>query len=171
MFAGQTLSNYNYTGGLTKLASGLSVDGSSTVFFGLNSAGMPVVAPQRSVRGYGGFVQLGLPLSRWFNAEPKGRNAGWQAYFEYGLDAANANDFRFAKDIGPTTGGGPIKSNLKAVTVFYRMNPWVQFGYEQSYYGSYALPDTSGVCTTKVAGLPNCKVVDWRSEFGPVFTF
>ena len=75
------------------------MDGSSTAVFGLNGAGNPTTAPQLPVRGYGGFVQAGFPLSRWFNAEPKGRNAGWQAYFEYGLDAAVANDFKYAKGL------------------------------------------------------------------------
>jgi hypothetical protein len=169
-FGGETLSNYNQTAGLTKLASGLSVDGSSTVFFGVNGAGQSVVAPQKAVRGYGGFIQAGFPISRWFNAEPKGRNAGWQAYIEYGIDAANANDFRYAKDIG-AAGAGPIKDTVKAFTLFYRMNPWVQFGFEESDYSGYALPNNKGICTTKVAGLPTCTSTDWRSEFGPVFTF
>ncbi|MGC2108315.1 MAG: hypothetical protein WA655_02290 [Candidatus Korobacteraceae bacterium] len=172
-FAGETLSYYNQPIGLTGTATGFSVDNNSAVF-GINSAGQAVVAPQKPVRGYGGFVQLGLPLSRWFNAEPKGRNAGWQAYFEYGIDAANANDFRFAKEIG-ADGAGPIKDTLKAVTIFYKMNPWVQFGFEQSQYQGNAYPAISGVdaghCTTKVAGLPSCTSTDWRSEFGPVFTF
>jgi len=170
-FGGETLSNYNQTLGLRNTASALSVDGSSTVVFGFNGAGNAVTAPQLPVRGYGGFVQVGVPLSRLFNAEPKGRNAGWQAYFEYGLDAAVANDFKFAKGINATTGGGPIKDSLKAVTVFYKMNPWVQFGFEESYYHGQALPDTKGVCTTKVAGLPTCTSTDWRTEFGPIFTF
>ena len=97
-FGGQTLVQLQPAVGLTKTANGLSVDGSSTVVFGLNGDGHATIAPQLPVRGYGGFVQVGVPLSRWFNAEPKGRNAGWQAYFEYGLDAAVANDFRYAKD-------------------------------------------------------------------------
>jgi len=170
-FAGQLQSNYNQAAGLTNKANGLSVDGSSTVVFGTNSAGAAVIAPQKAVRGYGGFVQAGFPLSRWFNADPKGRNAGWQAYYEYGIDAANANDFKFSKGISAEAGGGPIKSTLNAATIFYKMNPWVQFGFEESHYASYALPDTKGVCTTKIAGLPNCTSIDWRSEFGPVFTF
>ncbi len=168
-FAGQTLSYYNQSHGLTNTATAFSVDNNPAVF-GLNAAGAATVAPQLPVRGYGGFVQVGFPISRWFNAEPRGRNAGWQAYFEYGLDAANANDFYIAKDIG-ASGAGPIKSNLKAVTVFYKMNPWVQFGFEQSNYSSYAVPADSGLCTTKVAGKPTCTSTDWRSEFGPVFTF
>ena len=169
-FAGETLSNYTQAAGLTATANGISVDRSSTVVFGTNAAGLAVAAPQLPVRGYGGFVQVGFPLSRWFNANPKGRNAGWQAYLEYGIDAANANDFRHAKDIG-ASGGGPIKDTLKGVTVFYKMNPWVQFGFEEGKYQGWALPNTSGVCTTKVAGLPTCTSTDWRSEFGPIFTF
>ena len=170
-FGGQLLSNYNQAASLANKNNGLSVDGSSTVVFGTNAAGQAVIAPQLPVRGYGGFVQIGFPLSRWFNAEPKGRNAGWQAYFEYGLDAAVANDFKYAKSISATAGGGPIKSSIKAATVYYKMNPWVQFGFEESYYNSKALPDTKGVCTTKISGYPNCTSIDWRTEFGPVFTF
>ncbi len=169
-FGGETLSNYNQAGGLINTANGFSVDRSSTVVFGTNAAGQAVVAPQKAVRGYGGFIQLGLPLSRWFNAEPKGRNAGWQAYVEWGLDAANGNDFRYAKDIG-ASGGGPIKDEVTAVTVFYKMNPWVQFGFEESKYSGYAVPNNKDVCTTKVAGLGTCTSTDWRTEFGPVFTF
>src|ERR1017187_4179122 len=170
-FGGETLSNYNQAGGLTATADGFSVDRSSTVVFGTNAYANAVVAPQRSVRGYGGFVQAGFPISRWFHADPKGRNAGWQAYVEYGIDAPNANDFKLAKGINATTGGGPIKDTLKGVTVFYKMNPWVQFGFEEGKYQGYALPNTKGICTTKVAGVPSCTSTDWRSEFGPIFTF
>jgi hypothetical protein len=170
-FGNQLLSNYNYTGGLTKTANGLSVDNSSTVVFGLDGAGNRVIAPQRPVRAYGGFIQAGFPISRWFNAEPKGRNAGWQAYYTYGVDAANAADFKKAKGISASTGAGPIKSRQNAVTVFYKMNPWVTFGFEETNYHSQALPNEKGVCTTKVAGLPSCTWTNWRTEFGPVFTF
>src|SRR5208337_1551422 len=186
-FGGETLSTYNQPVGLTKTANGLSVDGSSTVAFGLNGSGTPVAAPQLPARGYGGFVQVGFPLSRWFNAEPKGRNAGWQAYFAYGLDGAVANDFKYAKALyafnaegnriisTTTTAAGPIKDSVKAVTIFYKMNPWVQFGFEEGYYHGQGLPNQGKTCTTqtnlKVAGLPTCYSTDWRSEFGPVFTF
>jgi hypothetical protein len=170
-FAGETLSNYNQAGGLTNVTDGSSVDRASTVQFATNSAGNAVVAPQRPVRGYGGFFQVGLPLSRWFNANPKGRNAGWQAYLEYGIDAAMANDFRYAKGINATTGGGPIKDTLKGLTVFYKLNNYIQFGFEEGKYQGQALPNTKGVCTTKVAGLPTCTSTDWRTEFGPIFSF
>jgi hypothetical protein len=169
-FGDQLLSNYTYSGGLSLLKTAASVDGSSTVTFGTNSSGAAVVAPQLPIRGYGGFVQLGLPLSRWFNADPKGRNAGWQAYFEYGIDASNAADFRKAKGIG-ASGAGPFKSTVKAGTLFYKLNNYVQFGFEESQYQSKALPNDVGKCTTKVAGVPTCTWTDWRTEFGPIFTF
>jgi len=174
MNSGQTLSYYNATGGLHSVADGFAVD-YSAVAFGKNAAGTPVVASQLPYRGYGGFLQLGFPLSRWFNADPKGRNAGWQAYVEYGKDAVVANDFFIGKDIG-AEGAGPIKSDLRAVTVFYKMNPWVQFGFEESGYRSFAVPAISGadagICNgTRVGNVPVCNATDWRTEFGPIFTF
>src|SRR5438552_16670944 len=91
--AGQLLSNFNDTAGLTGTATASSIDGASTVVFGLLN-GVPTVAPQRPVRGQGGFIQFGFPLSRVFDADPKGRNAGWTAYFYYGYDQATARDAR-----------------------------------------------------------------------------
>jgi hypothetical protein len=174
MFGGQTLSFYSATRGLTGIADGFAAD-YSAVAFGTNGAGTPVAARQLPYRGYGGFIQAGLPLSRWFNANPKGRNAGWQAYLEFGKDAVNANDFDIGKGVG-ADGSGPIKSTLKGLTVFYKMNPWVQFGFEESQYKSFAVPATSGadagVCNaTKVGNIPTCSATDWRTEFGPIFTF
>jgi hypothetical protein len=174
MFGGQTLSFYSATRGLTGVADGFAAD-YSAVAFGTNAAGQAVAAPQLPYRGYGGFIQAGFPLSRWFNANPKGRNAGWQAYLEYGVDAVNSNDFYIGKGVG-ADGAGPIKSNLRGLTVFYKMNPWVQFGFEESAYRSYGVPATSGadagVCNaTKVGNIPTCTATDWRTEFGPIFTF
>src|SRR5205085_1313663 len=62
-FAGQLLSNFNDTAGLTGQATATSIDGASTVVFGLLN-GVPTVAPQRPVRAQGGFLQLGLPHAR-----------------------------------------------------------------------------------------------------------
>ena len=174
MFGGQTLSYFSDTGGLTGVVTAPTIDrsGTGTIAFGTNAAGQIVVAPQRAIRGYGGFIQLGLPLSRWFNADPKGHNAGWQLYFNHGLDAVVHSDFAKAKDIG-ADGAGAYRSTLNAVTLFYRLNPWVQFGFEQSLYSSYALPNNAGVYTpnTSVAGVPSRTWRDLRSEFGPIFTF
>jgi len=74
-FAGQLLSNFNDTAGLTSTATASSIDGASSVVFGLLN-GVPAVAPQRPVRGQGGFVQLGFPLSRIFDVDPKRSQRG-----------------------------------------------------------------------------------------------
>jgi len=169
-FADQLNTVYTYSGGLTGTATAPSVDGASTITFGTNALNQQVVAPQKPVRGYGGFIQAGFPISRWLNADPKGRNAGWQAYFEYGLDATNGADFRKLKNIG-ASGAGPIKSNLIAGTVFYKLNNYVQFGFEEGHYQSYAVKNNKDVCTTLIAGKPSCTYTDWRTEFGPIFTF
>jgi len=55
--------------------------------------------------------------------------------------------------------------------VFYRLNNYVQFGFEEGKYHSLAVENNKGVCTTLVAGKPACSWTDWRTEFGPVFTF
>src|ERR1700686_188671 len=92
-FGGQLFSNFNDTFGLAGITPVPSVDGASTVVFGTLN-GNPVVAPQRPVRTQGGFVGLGIPLSRIFNANPSGRNSGWSLYFWHGQDFAKARDVR-----------------------------------------------------------------------------
>ncbi|MCY7347468.1 MAG: hypothetical protein LH614_14790 [Pyrinomonadaceae bacterium] len=70
-----------------------SIDGSSTVAFGFRN-GQPVIADQNPVRGQGGFINIGFPLSRLFGANPMGRMAGFTAYLHYGYDEAEASDVR-----------------------------------------------------------------------------
>jgi hypothetical protein len=170
MFAGQTLSIFNDQGGLSNIVTAPSVDRASTVAFGqVGGTGPYVLAPQRSVRAYGGFVNLGLPLSRWFNADPKGHNAGWTLYLHHGLDAVNHSDFNRVKS---GEGGGPYRSNLNAISLFQKINPWCTFGYELTLYESYALPNSStGKYPTLVSGVPSRTWRDLREEIGPIFTF
>jgi hypothetical protein len=113
-FAGQLLSNFNDTAGLTNQATATSIDGASTVVFGLRD-GVPVVAPQRPVRAQGGFIQFGIPLSRVFDADPKGRNSGWTAYLYYGYDQAMARDAR-------RFGARGSRSDLFSGNVQYKLN-------------------------------------------------
>ncbi len=167
-FAGQLFSNFNDAFGLTGTATALSVDGSSTLVFGTNAAGQKVVAPQRPVRTDGGFLNVGLPLSRWFNANPAGRNAGWQLYFHYGLDQVQASDLYHLTEAG--TNASRARSRLAAVSVYYKMNPWCTFVYEQSLYTTVAIPSALGVYP-KVGGVQSREWNDRREEFGPVFTF
>jgi hypothetical protein len=161
-FAGQLLSNFNDTAGLTSTATASSIDGASTVVFGLLND-IPAVAPQRPVRGQGGFVQLGFPLSRIFDADPKGRNAGWTAYVYYGYDQATARDAR-------RFGARGARSDLFSGNIQYKWNQWVTFAYEQGYYRTRAA-NRSGLTLPLFRGIPSFTTHNIRSEFAAIFTF
>jgi hypothetical protein len=159
--AGQLLSNFNDIGGLTGTATASSIDGASTVVFGLRN-GVPVVAPERPVRAQGGFVQIGFPLSRIFAADPKGRNAGWTAYLYYGGDEANARD---ARRFGARGG----RSDLFSGNLQYKWNQWVTFAYEQGYYRTRA--DFRSGLLPLFRGVPSYATHNVRSEFAAIFSF
>lgn len=162
---GQLLSNFNDTAGLTETASTTSIDGASTVVFGLLN-GVPTIAPQRPVRGRGGFAQLGFPLSRLVNADPKGRNAGWTAYLYYGFDEALPQD---ARRFSPIRG----RSDLFSGNIQYKLNSWVTFAFEQGYYRTRAANrsalDPGGLPLFR--GIPSYTSHNVRSEFATIFTF
>jgi hypothetical protein len=160
-FAGQFLSNFNDTAGLTSTATATSIDGASSVVFGLLN-GVAVVAPQRPVRAQGGFVQLGFPLSRIFDADPKGRNVGWTAYLYYGDDQAAARDAR-------RFGGRGTRSDLFSGNLQYKWNQWVTFAYEQGYYRTRA--DNRAGALPLFRGIPSFTTHNIRSEFAAIFTF
>jgi len=165
-FGGQFFSNFNDTFGLTGTSAPIaSIDGASNVVFGTNASGAAVVAPQRPVRAAGGFVNLGFPLSRIFGADPQGRNMGWSLYLHYGVDYAKARDVeRF------NPGGARHKSPLYAGTVYYKLNNWVTFAFEQSLYETDAVPGTAGALPL-FRGIPSRTWRDLRSEGGTIFTF
>jgi hypothetical protein len=174
-FAGQLFSNYNATGGFTPtqptatgklaFASTTSIDGASTVLFGLNSAGAPVVIPQLPVRAKGGFAQLGLPLSRWFGHDPEGRHAGWSLYLMYGTDQANTNDLLHTSAVA----GSRSRSDMTVGTLNYKLNKWVSFAYEQSLYRTRANTRTAELPLFE--GIPQHEWRDLRSEGGVIFSF
>jgi hypothetical protein len=164
-FGGQFFSNYNDTLGLTGTASAASIDGASTVVFGTNGNGAAVVAPQRAVRAAGGFVNLALPLSRIFGADPQGRNMGWSLAAHYGADFAKARDVR---RFSPA--GARHKSTLYAGTLSYKLNNWVTFVMEQALYQTDALPGPAGELPL-FGGNPSRVWRDLRSEGGTIFTF
>ncbi len=186
-FVGSLDSNFSDTAGLTKpclsgttavFCSGPSNDGASTLSFGLDADGNAVFAPQRPVRSEGGFVNLGFPLGRIFGAEPTSRNAGWQLYLHYAFDQTKTRDvFQLG---GPTRlGNGRSKNDLGAATLFWKVNGLVSFVLEESMYrtriadpnladatqngGTVAFPVYEGVAARQWH--------DFRSEFGPIFTF
>jgi hypothetical protein len=174
-FGGQVNSFFTDTGGLKNPVMYTSVDGGPLAAAGgptlaTNAAGQVVVAPQRPIRSFGGFVNLGLPLSRWFNANPRGHNAGWQLYLHAGKDQVvhrdliNPNASAAANVLSPLP---LLMGKVFAATLYYKVNPWCTFGFEQSIYASRLAP---GLNYT-IAGYPSNEWQDHRTEFGPVFTF
>ena len=162
-FAGQLLAEFNDTTGLTGTATVPSIDGASTLVLGLR-AGIPVVAQQLPPRSQGGFVNIGLPFSRWANANPAGRQAGWTAYLHYGYDQVLARDVR-------RLGGGRMKSDVFAPSIQYKMNPFVTFVIEESLYRTRALPLTATGNFPLFRGRPTREMNNFRSEIGTIFTF
>ena len=161
-FANQLYSYYNDTAGLTSLATAASIDGSSNVVFGTNAAGQQVVAPERPLRTDGGWMQVGLPLSRIFQARAAGRNAGWSLYALYGVDQAKTRDLN-------KLGGATRRYGTMAVgTLNYTLNRWVSFSFEQSLYTTHANPEQP---LPLFKGVPSREWNDVREEFGPTFTF
>jgi hypothetical protein len=136
-------------------------------------AGTVEVAPQRPIRAFGGFVQVGFPLSRWFNADPKGHNAGWQLHFTFGKDQVVNRDLNNPGFVGAYNGGGtaplPLLMGKSAIgTLYYKLNTWATFAFEQSIYATRGL-DHADIYT--IAGTPSNEWQDHRTEFGPIFTF
>jgi hypothetical protein len=168
-FGGQVNSYFTDTNGLSNPVTFTTVDGGPLAAAGgavlaTNGSGQIVVAPQRPVRSFGGFVNLGLPLSRWFDADPKGHNAGWQLYLDFGKDQVVHRDL-----INPGASGvlPLLMGKMAAVTLYYKLNPYCSFGFEQSIYATRLEP---GVDYT-IAGRLSNLWQDHRTEFGPIFTF
>ncbi|MGD0508219.1 MAG: hypothetical protein ABSA27_10505, partial [Terriglobales bacterium] len=127
--------------------------------------GDAVVAPQRPIRSFGGFIQLGLPLSRWFNADPHGHNAGWQLQFLVGKDQVVDRDLNNPGFSGTL----PMSMGKMAVlTLNYKFNNWCGLSFEQSIYAT-RLEDH--LTLYEIAGNPSNEWQDHRTEFGPIFTF
>ena len=163
-FAGQLFSNYNNTAGLTGTSTAPSIDGSAAVVFG-NLGGVATVAPQNPVRTVGGFVEVGLPLSRWFNVKPSSRAAGWSANLHFAKDAVVATDLY---KVVPA--GGRAKSYWAFGNLQYKMNSFVTFAYEEGLYWTVAVPSPAGVFPLW-QGFPTREAKNLRSEFATIFTF
>ncbi|MFI5108223.1 MAG: hypothetical protein ACHP78_05195 [Terriglobales bacterium] len=110
------------------------------------------IVPQRPVRTVGGFAQISFPLSRIFDANPAGRNAGWTIAFTVSDDQAKARDVRAAAGpIGAINGSGTTggllangyvansngsrdRSDAAAMTLVWKFNQFVSFNLESSLY-------------------------------------
>jgi len=185
---GQLNTYYTDVAGLTNVvgpyitADGGPLAAAGSAVLGTNGAGQVVVAPQRPIRAFGGFAQLGLPLSRWFNANPKGHNAGWQVLFTIGKDQVNNKDLNnpsgsfcgISGNCLPFSGVNSVSPLPLAMgktfigTLYYKFNTWCQFGFEQSVYATRAM---DGFPLYTIAGVPSNEWQDHRTEFGPIFTF
>jgi hypothetical protein len=160
-------------GGPLAAAGGAVLGCTAALVGGACPTGDAVVAPQRPIRAFGGFVQLGLPLSRWFNADPKGHNAGWQLHFTLGKDQVSDRDLNNPGFVAAYNGGGtaplPLLMGKSAIaTLYYKVNTWASFAFEQSVYAT-RLEDHLALYT--IAGQPSNEWQDHRTEFGPIFTF
>ncbi len=134
-------------------------------------SGSVVVAPQRPIRAYGGFVQLGLPISRWFDADPRGHNAGWQLFLTVGKDQVVDRDLNNPGFTGNANVLSPLPllmGKSAIATLYYKANNWCSFGFEQSIYAT-RIYDHANAYT--IAGVPSNEWQDHRTEFGPIFTF
>ncbi|MFZ0418481.1 MAG: hypothetical protein WAM04_10275 [Candidatus Sulfotelmatobacter sp.] len=187
-FGGQINSFFTDVSGLTNVvgpfetADGGPLAAQGGTVLGTNGAGQVVVAPQKPIQAFGGFLQLGLPLSRWFNANPHGHNAGWQLSFTIGKDQVVDSDQNRANGVtcasadyvkgvsGVTCNGGlPMSMGKSAIaTLNYKFNNWCSFGFEQSVYATRGFDH---ILLYTIAGQPSNEWQDHRTEFGPIFTF
>ncbi|MGA7687183.1 MAG: hypothetical protein WCA58_19380 [Terriglobales bacterium] len=176
-FGGQVNSYATDTGGLTNIQGPfVTLDGgpltaAGGAVLGTNAAGNVVVAPQRPIRSFGGFINLGLPLSRWFNANPKGHNGGWQLYLDFGKDQVVDRDLNNPYYTANANTLSPLPlsmGKMAALSLYYKLNPYISFGFEQSIYAT-RLEDHLDLYN--IAGIPSNEWQDHRSEFGPIFTF
>jgi hypothetical protein len=159
----QLYTYFNDTAGLSNLTTLNSIDCSSTVVLGTNASGEQVIAPERPIRTVGGWAQAGVPLSRIFNANPSGRNAGWTFYALYSIDQAKTRDLNH---LGAS--GNRSYSTMGVATLNYALNRWLTFSFEQSVYSTHANPQ---VPLPIFKGVPTLVWKDVREEFGPTFTF
>lgn len=141
----------------TKVAFGCTV----AYVAGVCPSGNALVLPQQPVRGVGGFADLGLPLSRWFHANPKGRNAGWTLDFGYNIDQSKDRDLIQAEV-------GRYKNDWSRATLNYKLNSWVQIGFEEGYYRTRARP---GEFPITIDGMPQRVWKDLHEQISTIFFF
>jgi hypothetical protein len=148
------------TSGRPVLGNGTAFSGRLIPFF-QDASGAVHVGAVQPIRGQGGFVQLGIPLSRIFGADPTGRSAGWSMYLHYGVDSA------YARDVIRTGGNGLYRTGYATASLRYKINKYVSFIHETSYMDSRAVSGKPRL----FQGVPAHTAHSWRNEFGTVFIF
>ena len=173
MFGGQTNSFNTDLAGLNSSIKFETMDGLGNAAVACRVTPDPVtgcpavdveVAPERPIRAFGGFINLGLPLSRWFNANPQGHNAGWQLYLHAGKDQMVHHDISTETLSGSNA---LLMGKVVAASLYYKVNPWCIFAIEQSTYATRLKNHENYT----IAGSLSNEWQDHRTEFGPVFTF
>jgi len=173
MFGGQTNSFNTDLAGLNSSIKFETMDGLGNAAVACRVTPDPVtgcpavdveVAPERPIRAFGGFINLGLPLSRWFNANPQGHNAGWQLYLHAGKDQMVHHDISTETLSGSNA---LLMGKIFAASLYYKVNPWCIFAIEQSTYATRLKNHENYT----IAGSLSNEWQDHRTEFGPVFTF
>jgi len=125
------------------------------------------IAPEKPIRSFGGFAEIGFPLSRWFHASPTGHNAGWQLFVRAGKDQVVARDLDNKNFVGAL----PMAMGKEgSATLYYKFNQWCQFAFEQSIYAT-RLGRATGVPDYTIDNKLSNEWQDHRSELGPIFTF
>ena len=147
------------TGVTTITQSAIALSGDTVTFS--NVGGKAVVDPYRPIRGQGGVIQLGIPLSRIFHANPDGLNSGWTFFAGYGIDSA------FARDAIRSGGNGLNRTDYVPVSLRYRINKWATIVNETTWYDTR----TADANRVPVRGVNAHVNHDIRQEFGTIFTF
>ena len=181
-FGSQLNDVYSNLNGLFEVGNGVSESGRAITFGCSGGAADPILekttdcpgTPVQSaflqpVAGSGGFAELSFPLSRIFHANPEGPNSGWVLHAQYGTDRAKYSD-------ASHTAGHLGRTDLETGSLTYRLNKWVTFVQETSYIVTFTANDhnANGTITPHFlpfAGKQVRQAHDWRSEFGPIFTF
>jgi hypothetical protein len=156
-FQGQFNDVFADIGSATSIGSAMSFSGRSIPFAMVGTTVVP--ATLEPIRGQGGFVQLGIPLSRIFGADPESRAAGWSTYFTYGVDSA------FARDA--VRGNGLLRTDHGSAELRYKLNKWVSFVQETTYLDTR----TADAVRKPFRGVTARTAHAWRNEFGTIFTF
>jgi hypothetical protein len=150
--------------GQKSIGSNIALSGDTVQFINVNASA--VAATLRPVRGQGGFVELGIPLSRIFHANPEGHNAGWNYYLYAGIDSS------LARDVERSGGNDLIRSDYIANSLRYKMNKWASIVNELTWYDTRCGTVDSACTAAKLfRGVSSRTAHDWRNEFGTIFTF
>jgi hypothetical protein len=174
-FAGQFNTAFTaITPGFAGAGAGASLSGVSVLFqcppgVGTTCGGNITPGVLKPIRGQGGFGQLSFPLSRIFHADPEGRNSGWVFQVLYGTDMAKR------EDVVQSGGNSLIRTNTGMATLSYKLNKWVTFVDEVTYYQTntawHLVNGTPELVEKKFQGLDVTAAHNWINEFGTVVTF